>query len=349
MFSGLKVSRDSRKRRGASFVCGLLCDALFIAAVFALSQLPANEPPTSVKQYELTWIPDSKPPEKVSLPPRRIMAPVLTPKLNPPEVSKLKPVALPEPKVPETPHPASTLPVVQTSLARPVSVQPSPPPIKQSPVRTGVFGGATQPVTTQRALAAVQTGGFGDPHGVPGLAQSDTAGSVPKLGSFAFPEGSGKGNGTGGAHGVQGVVASAGFGSGVAGGGTGAGNGTGKQGVNVGGFSTAVAVTPSAGEKVQTAQAADFKPVEILSKPDPHYTEEARRLGVQGEVKLSVVFQSSGVINVMGVVKSLGHGLDQEAEQAASQIRFKPAQREGKPVDFPATLRIEFRLAGQSS
>jgi protein TonB len=146
------------------------------------------------------------------------------------------------------------------------------------------------------------------------------------------------------------VVASAGFGSGVAGGGTGAaGSGTGKQGVSVGGFSTAVAVTPSAGEKVQATSAADFKPVEILSKPDPLYTEEARRLGVQGEVKLSVVFQSSGVIHVMGVVKSLGHGLDQAAEQAAAQIRFKPARREGKPVDFPATLRIEFRLAGQSS
>jgi hypothetical protein len=49
------------------------------------------------------------------------------------------------------------------------------------------------------------------------------------------------------------------------------------------------------------------------------------------------------------VVKSLGHGLDQAAEQAATQIRFKPALRDGKPEDYPATLRIQFRLADQSS
>jgi len=91
-----------------------------------------------------------------------------------------------------------------------------------------------------------------------------------------------------------------------------------------------------------------FQPVEVFSKPTPAYTEEARNLGVQGEVELSVVFQASGAIKVVGVVRSLGHGLDQAAVQAAAQIRFKPAQRDGKPVDFPATLRIQFRLADES-
>jgi TonB family protein len=72
-------------------------------------------------------------------------------------------------------------------------------------------------------------------------------------------------------------------------------------------------------------------------------------LGIQGEVTLSVVFQASGAIRIIGVVGSLGHGLDQAAEQAATQIRFKPALRDGKPADFPATLRIQFRLADQSA
>jgi TonB family protein len=93
------------------------------------------------------------------------------------------------------------------------------------------------------------------------------------------------------------------------------------------------------------ASAPKIKPVEILSKPSPQYTEEARRLRVQGEVVLSVVFQANGALKVLGVVQSLGHGLDQMAEQAASHIRFKPAELVGKPTDFPATLRIEFRLA----
>ena len=31
--------------------------------------------------------------------------------------------------------------------------------------------------------------------------------------------------------------------------------------------------------------------------------------------------------------------------RASQQIKFKPAKREGQPVDFPARVRIEFRLA----
>lgn len=350
MFSGLNVSLESRKRRGGAFACGVLCNGLMLGAAFFLSQLPANEWHATRKKYAEIWLPDLTPPEKLTLPPRRVVAPVLAPILKPPEVSKLKEIPVSEPEVPEKALPVPPLPTEQRAMAQPISVPPSPPSPRQSSVRTGLFGGAAQPVTIKRPLEAVQTGGFGDPHGLPGRGQGDSTNDVPKLGSFALPEGGGKGNGTGGVHGVQGVVASAGFGSGVAGSGTdGAGNGIGKQGVSLGGFTKAAPVAPSAGKNVQTPAAMDFQPVEILSKPDPIYTEEARRLGVQGEVKLSVVFQAGGEIHVMGVVKSLGHGLDQAAEQAAAQIRFKPAQREGKPVDFPAILRIEFRLAGQSS
>jgi TonB family protein len=90
--------------------------------------------------------------------------------------------------------------------------------------------------------------------------------------------------------------------------------------------------------------AVHFQPLEILSKPSPQYTEEARRLRVQGEVVLSVVFQANGALKVLSVVKSLGHGLDEMAQEAASQIRFKPAEEAGKPADVPATLHVEFRL-----
>jgi len=99
----------------------------------------------------------------------------------------------------------------------------------------------------------------------------------------------------------------------------------------------------------QAPQLADFQPIEILSKPAPTYTAEARQLGIQGDVALSVIFEATGGIRVLGVVWSLGHGLDQAAQQAATKIRFKPALRFGQPTDFPATLRIEFRLAGQST
>jgi TonB family protein len=117
----------------------------------------------------------------------------------------------------------------------------------------------------------------------------------------------------------------------------------------MGGFEKARPAAEAPAKAAQAPPPPDFQPIEILSKPAPVYTEEARQLGIQGDVALSVVFLANGSIRVNGVVKSLGHGLDQEAVQVATQIRFKPAQRSGLPADFPATLRIEFRLAGQSS
>jgi len=44
-------------------------------------------------------------------------------------------------------------------------------------------------------------------------------------------------------------------------------------------------------------------------------------------------------------VRGLGHGLDEAAAKAAEQIRFRPAQQNGQPVDFPAVLHILFQLA----
>jgi TonB family protein len=86
-------------------------------------------------------------------------------------------------------------------------------------------------------------------------------------------------------------------------------------------------------------------PVEVLSKPAPMYTEEARKLRIEGDVLLEVEFSSSGTIRVLRVVRGLGHGLDEAAVRAAEQIRFKPAHDSGQAVDSRATVNIVFRLA----
>ena len=80
-------------------------------------------------------------------------------------------------------------------LATSAVCAPSPPPKPKEPlvVRTGLFGGAAEPVTTKRPVEQVQTGGFGSPQGFPGKAQGDSPGNVPKLGSFGLPEGPGVG------------------------------------------------------------------------------------------------------------------------------------------------------------
>ena len=85
--------------------------------------------------------------------------------------------------------------------------------------------------------------------------------------------------------------------------------------------------------------------VEVLSKPTPTYTDEARRLKIEGEVVLEVDFSAAGTVRVLRVVRGLGHGLDESAAQAAQQIRFKPATSEGRPVDYRTTVQIVFRLA----
>jgi TonB family protein len=347
MFSTLEPSAEARRRRSVALVCGILAEVLGIIMAILLGVLFPQELPLT-QHYVLAWLPALTPPKpRVVQPPRKV-ARVVIPKLKSPKTLEFVVPPVAELKVPKTQPTIASVPL-PVPLPPPPVAQPSPPPKPKEPVvvRTGVFGGAEEKVTTKRPVEQVQTGGFGSPQGFPGKAQGDSPGNVPKLGSFGLPEGPGVGNGTGGRHGVQGVVASAGFGSAVAG--TGNGPGTGGNGpVAVGEFEKARQVAPAPAQRLPAPSPADFQPVEILFKPSPVYTEEARRLRIQGEVVLSVVFQANGAISVAGVVRPLGHGLDQAAKQAATQIRFKPAQRDGKPVDFSATLRIQFRLADQS-
>jgi TonB family protein len=133
-------------------------------------------------------------------------------------------------------------------------------------------------------------------------------------------------------------------------GGFGESNGTpGGSGHNTGG-----AVQPTGfGDSTQAAapvqhhelQAApSTTPVEILFKPRPSYTAEAKNLHLEGQVSIEVVFTSSGSVRVVRVVRGLGHGLDEAAEQAALKVRFKPATRGGVPVDTNATINITFEL-----
>jgi len=366
MFSTLDATVETRKRRGFSLICGVLVQLSGLTAAVFLGLLFPGQLPVSGRRYTAVWLPDLTPPPKVVV---KRTAPVVRmnrPKLDPPKVSaplKIQMADLIIPKVrprrPSDPAPAPVLMAVLTPTR--MSLPPLPPAPafqppqapkapEQIPVHTGLFGGAREPVTTKRRAADVQTGGFGSPEGLPGHAQGGSSGNVPKVGLFGLPDGPGIGNGTGGAHGVQGVIASAGFGSGVAGMGNGhRGYGTAGPTVSTGGFEKVIQTASAPVKDSQVTRAIDFQPLEIISKPSPVYTEEARLSRIQGEVALSVVFQANGAIRVLGIVKPLGHGLDQAAVEAASQIRFKPALRDGKPADFPATLRIEFRLADQST
>jgi len=90
-------------------------------------------------------------------------------------------------------------------------------------------------------------------------------------------------------------------------------------------------------------------PVEILAKPKPAYSVEARQLHLEGEVLLEVIFQASGGIRIMHIAHGLGHGLDETAAEATSHIRFKPATCGGTSIDVNATVHVTFRLPKRQS
>ncbi|PYS79893.1 MAG: hypothetical protein DMF70_12235 [Acidobacteria bacterium] len=82
----------------------------------------------------------------------------------------------------------------------------------------------------------------------------------------------------------------------------------------------------------------------VLSKPEPTYTEAARKAGVTGTVVIRAVFSSEGEIRNLIVTRALSYGLTSKAVQAARRIRFVPATKEGKPVSMWIQLEYNFNL-----
>jgi len=82
----------------------------------------------------------------------------------------------------------------------------------------------------------------------------------------------------------------------------------------------------------------------VLAKPEPQYTEEARRNAVTGTVVLRVVFSRTGEVTNIRAVQPLPFGLTERAIAAARMIRFRPATRDGRPVNVYMQLEYNFSL-----
>jgi protein TonB len=82
----------------------------------------------------------------------------------------------------------------------------------------------------------------------------------------------------------------------------------------------------------------------VLAKPEPQYTEEARRNAVTGSVVLRVVFSRNGEVTNIRAVQSLPFGLTERAIAAARMIQFRPASRDGHPVNVYMQLEYNFNL-----
>ena len=242
----------------------------------------------------------------------------------------------------EAPKPVEPPKVVVNQFAAP-QLKLATAAVRPQLVHTGDFGGSSQKPTVNAAVEKVQTGGFGDPNGLPGTGRQGAKLYAAPVGSFDMPAGPGQGNGSGGAKGIKGTVASADFGSGIATAGKGDGRSNGK--IATGGFGTEQVVHSSGPKIAQPDSGSASTPVEITYKPNPVYTEEARSMKLEGEVLLEVNFLANGTLHVNRIVHGLGHGLDEAAVAAANKIRFKPALSSGQPIDSTAIVHVTFQMA----
>jgi TonB family protein len=206
---------------------------------------------------------------------------------------------------PVEPPRAAFMPAAAPTFERPVETR-----APEKPPETGLFERANGARTNQTA-AAITTGGFG------------SVASSPR----------------GAANGV-GAVTTGGFGSAAT---SPRGVTSGSAEVQTAGFDRA-ASAPARSPAAAAATPID-RPVEIVFKPTPEYTDEARSARIEGIVTLDLEFTAAGDVRVLRVVRGLGHGLDEAAERAALRIRFKPAQSDGRAVDSRATVHITFRLS----
>ena len=254
---------------------------------------------------------------RVFLPAMLPPAPLVTPRLPappapPPPARELARAEVPKPlpvapivAKPVEPPPAPLMPAAAAAVERPIER-----PEIQRPIETGLFE-RTNGARTSQAAAAITTGAFGSAAASPrGVANGPGAVTT---GGFSSREPAQRK-----APNVSGEVQTAGF--------------------------DQRASAPAPPSVAALTKPAD-RPVEIVFKPTPEYTAEARSARIEGTVSLELEFTAAGDVRVLRVVRGLGHGLDEAAQQAALRIRFKPAASDGRPADSRATVHITFRLS----
>lgn len=123
-----------------------------------------------------------------------------------------------------------------------------------------------------------------------------------------------------------------GFGIGM-GGGMGAGQGDGAGAGTGGGY----------GGGVMNVGGGVSAP-EVIHSVDPAFTQQARAANLQGTVSIQLIVDSQGNPQNIHVVRHLGMGLDEKAEEAVRQYKFRPAMYQGHPVAVQMIIDVAFHL-----
>ena len=306
LFDDARLSTRPRVRSTTGLWLSVVLHAAIFAVVLIVVPIRASEKPSAPsKRSRTVFVLPAT--QLAKLPPAPIVAPRLPPPTPPRPMRVLAKAEVPKP-LPVAPIVAKLVEPVPAPLV-PAVERPVEKPVIQRPPETGLFD-RTSGARTSQAAAAVTTGGFGSQ-------AASTRGAANETGA----------------------VATGGFSSGARSP-RGAANG---GEVQTAGFD--LRASAPAQPPVATLTKPIDRPVEIVSKPTPEYTDEARSARIEGIVSLELEFTAAGEVRVLRVVRGLGHGLDEAAQRAALRIRFKPAQSDSGPVDSRATVHITFRLS----
>ena len=213
---------------------------------------------------------------------------------------------------------AGKLPTPQLDVAPIVTASPKPPPLNPH---------LPTPVTMQVDPMLVKVDPRDIPYGLP-----DSNATTPSSGPG---KGGGMGDGSGGGMGPgEGTGAGPGRGGNIGGGdrhdgGGGPGGGSGGGGVDYS--------RPFKQNDVNERAIITFK-------PEPGFTEEARKNNVTGTVRLRAILSASGEVSNISIVKGLPDGLTEKAIAAARQIKFRPAQKDGRTVSQYVVLEYNFNI-----
>ncbi len=330
--------------RGASFVTSSIVNGIILALVLVIGLL--IKPAIQQHKFEQTELifPTTPPPPKIKVkvtppPPIKEMPKPPQIRLEAPKIEMPKPK--PEPKPVQLEAKATPLPVIK--MAKPqIVLAPQPKaaltaamPAQNDQVKASTkavhlgetFGVAPNPNASKPATVAAIGNVYGGSNG-PAVAPHGVVGST----------GIGNGLKSGSNSGMVGRVASAGI--------------PGSQGTATGGFGNAKVASagiPAATAAMVPQMATPAAPTSTqaeVSIPKPNYTDEAKQLKIQGAVVLRVTFYANGQIEVLGVLRGLGHGLDEQAKKAVQQGRvIRPAMVNGKAMDSTTNITITFQLA----
>ena len=89
--------------------------------------------------------------------------------------------------------------------------------------------------------------------------------------------------------------------------------------------------------------AFDVRPVPTKTPP-PEYPYALKREGVSGVVAVKVLIDVNGSVAECAVSKSTNPGFEAAALDAVKKWKFKPAKKDGAPVEARLIIPIQFQI-----